>query len=340
MSTSVAPNSFVSITGVPVREGCEPMLIQSFDIGIKHMAYCILAVDKDKKTTIQDWQVLDLLHVDQSTPMIHLCTCTVGSSKQKHVCNKKAKFHKSFVDELPTQQYFCARHAQGITQRGGNGTVLMPEKRFQHTALNKMKVEELYNLSREFSVNLTDRPEKKLSKKHILSILEPWFAARCLEMIPVGKKKTCNTIDLITIGRNMTALLDVIPNLNQLTHVIMENQISPIAGRMKTIQGMLMQYYIMRHPQVKIAFISSANKLKVDLPHLVTETHVSDASNVDMKTSATYRQHKTDAVQKTIHFLQQPSFESHATFFQESKSKKDDLADCFLQGLWYKGNQV
>ena len=31
------------------------------------------------------------------------------------------------------------------------------------------------------------------------------------------------------------------------THVIIENQISPIANRMKTIQGMITQYFIMKN---------------------------------------------------------------------------------------------
>ena len=40
---------------------------------------------------------------------------------------------------------------------------------------------------------------------------------------------------------------DKIDKLKDITHIIIENQISPIATRMKTIQGLLTQYFIMKY---------------------------------------------------------------------------------------------
>ena len=46
-------------------------------------------------------------------------------------------------------------------------------------------------------------------------------------------------------------------------YVIIENQIGPLAIRMKTIQGMIVQYFIMSNLNVEhIEFISASNKLK------------------------------------------------------------------------------
>ena len=42
----------------------------------------------------------------------------------------------------------------------------------------------------------------------------------------------------------MKSALDKMDDVTDLTHVIIENQISPIATRMKTIQGMVMQHFI------------------------------------------------------------------------------------------------
>ena len=50
-------------------------------------------------------------------------------------------------------------------------------------------------------------------------------------------------------------------NEETIDYVIIENQIGPIANRMKTLQGMIAQYFIMRD-KPNISFISSANKLK------------------------------------------------------------------------------
>ena len=44
-------------------------------------------------------------------------------------------------------------------------------------------------------------------------------------------------------------------------YVLIENQISTIATRMKTLQGMITQYFIMRDVE-NIEFVSSTNKLK------------------------------------------------------------------------------
>ena len=51
-------------------------------------------------------------------------------------------------------------------------------------------------------------------------------------------------------------------SFTDITHVVIENQLSPIANRMKTIQGMLAQYFIMIDENIDIQFISSSNKLK------------------------------------------------------------------------------
>jgi regulator of replication initiation timing len=60
----------------------------------------------------------------------------------------------------------------------------------------------------------------------------------------------------------MKVLLDQVPGIDQVTTVIIENQISTIATRMKSIQAMLAQYFIMRNTEIAIEFVSSANKLK------------------------------------------------------------------------------
>jgi hypothetical protein len=99
----------------------------------------------------------------------------------------------------------------------------------------------------------------------------------------------------------------------------MENQISTIASRMKTIQGMLAQYYIMQPYLPQVEFVSSANKLK----HLVISS-VRD----------TYKQHKKDSIEFCEKFL---SSNQHLGNWGDilHTPKKDDLADAFLQGIWY-----
>ena len=122
----------------------------------------------------------------------------------------------------------------------------------------------------------------------------------------------------------MKNLLNQIPNIHDIDHIIIENQISPIANRMKTIQGMLAQYFIMTTPNAKIEFVSSSNKLK---QFQKSQT----ISNNDA--SSDYKQHKLDGVYFTKTILQNNYFLTNWENILETK--KDDLADCFLQGIWY-----
>ena len=114
--------------------------------------------------------------------------------------------------------------------------------------------------------------------------------------------------------------------------VIIENQISPIANRMKTIQGMIAQYFIMKNSQQEIEFVSSVNKLKGFFEK--------DQSKNEKK--MTYNERKKKGVELTLAILKD---EKHAYLQRwvsgfESSRKKDDLADSFLQGWWYIHNNL
>jgi hypothetical protein len=152
-------------------------------------------------------------------------------------------------------------------------------------------------------------------------------------------------IDLLTLGRNMMTELDkfISPytptptpesvrdatdsrdlgkmgglEKYKIDIVIIENQISTIASRMKTLQGMIAQYFIMRGTPC-IEFISAANKLKMFMT----------------KKKTTYTERKIESVEVTKELLEKlPQFEKYRGCLEKNK-KKDDLADCFLQGIYY-----
>ena len=64
-------------------------------------------------------------------------------------------------------------------------------------------------------------------------------------------------VNLITIGRNLKKKFDSLLNGYNLDIVLIENQISPIANRMKTLQGMISQYFIMKDVKNIEFYISS-----------------------------------------------------------------------------------
>ncbi|MFY7937880.1 MAG: hypothetical protein ACOVOQ_10910 [Flavobacterium sp.] len=112
----------------------------------------------------------------------------------------------------------------------------------------------------------------------------------------------------------------VLTGLPHIDIVILENQISPIAGRMNTIQGMLAQYFVM-HGCNRIEFIASSGKLK-------------DFKEIS---GTEYKNHKEDGIQFCRMFLRANvvAFENKETEILDKAAKKDDLADCFLQGVYF-----
>lgn len=277
------------------------MYLISFDVGIKNMAYCIFHFNGNK-LIIQDWNILNLL---ENSKTQELCSFEIKSKKQTKICGKKAKYKK---EEL----CFCETHAKMAIKQ--NKWFFFDDS-FKQSKLNKLSKEEIFNLGQPLEI-FSEIPK---TKKEALVFFSDACDKRSLVKIKKVKTKTANDTDLITVGKLMKAGLDDISHIRDITHVAIENQISKIASRMKTVQGMLSQYFIMQEECPQIEYVSSINKLK-------------DLSTNDQENS--YKQHKKDSVAICKEILtQNPSLGNFDDLL--TISKKDDLADAFLQGIWY-----
>lgn len=179
--------------------------------------------------------------------------------------------------------------------------------------------------------------------------------------VVLGTKKTkvnytyAHDLDMITYGRNLMKHMDAIlyppPSASssalsspasaaspppRIDMMIIENQISTIATRMKTLQGMITQYFIMKNvPQIE--FISASCKLKLftdsmlDVSKYVDATTYGDRKKAGITICRALGEMSPPpaspgALTPTNYATWMPMFEKH--------KKKDDLADCFLQCLW------
>ena len=355
--------------------------ILSFDIGIKNLAYCFLS-NENTENVILDWRVIDLMQnpeIPPSTLPVARCTCSVGQVPKKkqstvvpRVCGKVAKF-----THTGTQDFYCETHAKSHSTPT-NGW-LIPKKVFERSKLNSLNREKLEALVLGYKIPVAAVP--KPTKKIYVDLLCEHFQRVCFQPICIGGTSTAPILnskqtDLITLGRNMILHLDkqTILHENPPTHVILENQISTVASRMKTVQGELTMYFLMRFPEAHIEFISSKNKLKgyepptalsdapISLPQNQTRSvtklpaelvvggfqppnqngcgiHAcSEERRRSSLENAKYKQHKCDAILYTQQWMNKhPKMKVWEPYMLESK-KKDDLCDCFLQGMWYKVN--
>ena len=310
--------------------------IISFDVGIKNMAYCIFEVDS-QTTNIIDWNVVNLMDTPPPTyPKCSLCArnksepinsavSVTSSLPQQSLCKtreKKAKYEKD-------GQYYCENHAKKTD-------FLMPTKPTYPAFLKKHKIGELHKIALAYNMETVSIGDKRAD---IIKKILDYFDKRALKLV-VLEKKSANKESLITIARNIRDKFDAIDTLEGVTDVLIENQIFTIAARMSSIQGLLTQYFTMRYDSqeapINIEFISSKNKLK-NYEKAGTKTDGDDdapASGTNQK----YKQNKMDSIVYTRQLMEKyPDFARWESVLESTK--KDDLADCFLQGIWYLQTQ-
>jgi hypothetical protein len=92
---------------------------------------------------------------------------------------------------------------------------------------------------------------------------------------------------------------------------------------------MITQMFIMREVP-NIEFISSANKLRG-----FSSKSGEKSSSKNPNPNPNYKQHKKDGIEYCQQWLQNDLFCSWNSFFEKYPKKQDDLADSFLQGIWY-----
>jgi len=312
------------------------MRVISIDVGIKNLAYCILEQNNDIYNVIQ-WDVINLCGE------VPLCNCSLKSKVKKGkkvsvdtnqnniitICNKKATYRKVISDS--NTLYYCQVHAK-------QSEYLLPNNLVKKFKSWKRDALMCYSESQSIILPINVTITKDILIKHIGDYLDN----KLLERI---SSVSANEMTIIQMGVKLVAEFDrvlghnvlLVNEMSLLDHIIIENQISPIANRMKTLQGMLAQYFIMRDKPT-ISFISSANKLK-----MFTKEKTIDASeNKDTgknKNKNSYDERKKEGVRIVKELLEEKKIVgiNWSDHFSSHK-KKDDLADAFLQGAWFLSN--
>jgi hypothetical protein len=264
------------------------MKILSIDVGMKNLAYCLLSVDDTSHFNICKWDVVNLCEEKKET------CCFIKKNTQ---CGKPAKFMKDHVT-------YCNRHAKGQTLK-------VPTSELNMDKIKKKKITDLLTLADVYDISY----KKPIKKTELVALFNDELSKNYLDRITPIK---ASDLDLLTIGRNMQKRFDTIFKDDKINVVIIENQISTLANRMKTVQGMIAQYFIMKNIE-KIEFISAANKLK---------------GFVDKKRT-TYNERKKLGIMVSAKILTQNIQFNNWIQSLDNNSKKDDLADSFLQAMWY-----
>ena len=243
--------------------------VLSIDVGIKHLAYCLFAI-LEPPGGVMEIEQWDV--VDLTDAPKHVCS----------KCNKAAKF-------VFNGGHWCAVHVKALKR-----PIIDMAK------LDKQSKVALLALATEHGFVAA-----KSTKPELVSWLRDNVADKCVQ--PIAAAQGAADAAFPALARALVAKMAHLPD--DIDVVLIENQMGPMAVRMKMMQGMLLQWATMRGA-TRVEFVSSANKLKA----------------IDGITD-TYGDRKALGVAATRQLIA-PRWQ---TFFDGHK-KKDDLADAFLQG--------
>jgi len=294
------------------------MKLLSIDVGIKNLAYCLF--DFNPVTNMHEILLWDVINLCGQVPMCNALP----------VCKKKAKFSILANDT----KYFCPTHAKK------SGFIIPSTTNISLKKIKKMKLAELQQVVKDYTIPLDATTSKK---DDILKTVTTFMTNKILQSVTAT---SAGDLDLVKLGIAMQKAFDkeLVNHLETITHIVIENQISPIANRMKTLQGMIAQYFIM-HDIHNIRFVSAANKLKGASP--LTPGGVACVAGGEnlpggeglaklVSGPPGYAARKKEGIKITQGLLNEKYIQWVPHFNQHKK--KDDLADAFLQGIYVLNN--
>lgn len=278
-----------------------------------------------------------------------------------------SKVLKTFTAE--NLREFCKEYSVNSENTNSNagediGNVKSTKQNLKMKALTVLRTEYVYPISTHSTcISILQFPDQKEEQTQQLQQIQK----KNKNLSPTQ----ASTVSLVFVGYSLMKQFDDLfynencldQNKNKIDAVVIENQISPIANRMKTVQGMITQYFLMRGvDKDHIIYFSSVQKLKVAPYHFIFHD-ASEKDNADeVDDIQTYDDRKKAGVACVRKILSGSSTTSssatgsnsspftiqsnectHSTAKLcscwlhrfESHKKKDDMADSFLQGLSY-----
>jgi hypothetical protein len=292
-------------------------IILSFDVGVIHLAYCLIT--KKEFTTIDgkkklDWEVLEWNNIDLT-----------NRDEIKCFCGNKAIYTNTMDNII---KYYCKVHCKTVdtTVKDFNECketkecdyLIKSEKKCCKTA--KFHNNEIYACSAHSKqIHKTETKLKQLKKYKI---------------------KSSTTLNFDDVKMRLLMELDKRHNLLIADYVVIENQPSFKNPRMKSIATTIYDFYLIRgivdksitnSKILQVKFMSPSNKLKLanegDTKQLIKVKKTDETASYKLTKSLGIKY----CLDLTSH-LDQTHFNSH--------KKKDDLADAFLQGVYFYTNSI
>ena len=298
------------------------MKILSWDVGIIHLAYCILDYNTEtKKYKIYDWEQINIASDDEDTK----CSC----------CSKNGKYY--CLNHEDTKVYLCGVHKKKYVPIEVKLEDLF-DKDKGNTCVYEGKNKCTKNSTYQAKINLNDKLNftKNYVKEcyctaHTKSILNKLNNSRKLQSL---KKINAMKMSIDILRYNLVAELEKRGSLLQVDKVLIENQPAFKNPKMKAISSTIYDYFLIRgifdkertHSNIcAVKYICPSNKLKVN----------EDNTIQTLSKTTDNKKYKMTKQLGIIYCKQLISHDQSKLDFLATQKKKDDLCDAFLQGAHY-----
>ena len=312
------------------------MIIISWDVGIIHLAYCVLKYIFDEelqKATVEiiDWDEINLIEDDR----IKLECC--GKMKAKKdvvpkICGKNAtycltregesfgfcKMHLSQSDNYWSEKQTRRLFKQLESDNNHSCTYLK-----NTGSLCDKKCKYIYRNGKDKIYYCTAHYKSELNKK--IKELSPLLIKNLIVKKYPTSQLQLNLIKKLDLLSKHFAKLGI-------EEVIIENQPSQKNPKMKSISNTLFDYFLIRgyidkihNMDIKLVrFICPSNKLKVNNDNTI------EVFKANKDTTKKYKLTKALGIEYTKKLID----ENQLTYLELYK-KKDDICDAYLQGRYY-----
>ena len=313
----------------------------SWDIGIKHLAYCLIKKSSTKKYgfEILKWGIINLSNEEK------ICC---EKTKQNKPCISKASYFKD-------THFYCKKHKSSFVKKV---CVMLSLKECD---IDKKKDKNIstcvYSITKKEDVNICG---KKASC--IIDISSSYCTAHGKIMknkiekdndLQKISKINANKIPLDKLAIKLYEELDKHTDFIQANEILIENQPSLTNPTMKSIMMLLYSYFIMNGLTNKknndsriqlIKLIAPSNKIKMSSNAMTKiqtmkndikndiKNDSKEISNLQTKQRQVYLMTKSFGVKFCLELVKD---DIKNTILINSYKKKDDLCDAFLQGFHY-----
>ena len=287
------------------------MKVLSFDVGIINLAYCLIDFKNEKEWEILNWGIINL---------------TDRNKLKCEDCGKKPTF--SHTNLNGDEKYYCKIHSKKVDVSIKNFQEYFLESNISDNICVKKVKDNNCTKKIKYCYN-----GESYCNSHAKALYKSMENKSKLKKV---SKKSVGAMSIDVLRIKLIEELEKKPELLKANTVVIENQPTFKNPKMKAISSTVYDYYLIRglFDKVKtqsniqqVKYMSPSNKLK-----LADDGDTQKLIKLKGDDAKTYKLTKELGIKYCLQMIK--GMDNWIELFNSYK-KKDDLADAFLQGMYY-----